>query len=93
MASVTLTLPDAELTRILDGFAAQHKYQDTVPNPDYDPDDPAETDPPTIPNPQNKAQFLKKKIIQFVKESVRAQETRSTKEAAINAMPSDPTIT
>ncbi len=93
MASITFTIPDAEAARILDGFAAHHKYQDDVPNPDFDPDDPAETDPPTIPNPQTKVQFLKRKIIEFVQASLKAEETRSAVATARGALPAEPNIT
>lgn len=92
MASITLTIPDGEATRILNGFAAHHKHRTDVANPLYDPDDAESTEPKTIPNPETKLEFTKRKIIEFVKASVRAEETRSAFEAARGAMPSDPDI-
>lgn len=92
MATVTITIPDTEVDRTLDGFTAHHKYSLTVANPDYDPvvDDESLA---TIPNPESKVQFVKREIVEFVKASVKAEETRSTLEAARGAMPSEPDIT
>ncbi len=90
MASITFTIPAGEATRVLDAFAAYHNYQDNVSNPAYDPD----VDPPelqTIANPQTKAQFTKSKIIDFVKESVKAEEARAAKAAIVTA--ADPNLT
>ncbi len=93
MASITLTIPAGDATRILDGFATHHKYQTDVANPLYDPADAESTEPETIPNPESKVEFAKRKIIEFVKASVKAEETRVALEAARGAMASDPTIT
>ena len=93
MANITLTIPAGDATRILDGFSAHHKYQTDLPNPLFDPDDTESTETETIPNPEVKLDFAKRKIIEFVKASVKAEETRSALEAARGAMASDPTIT
>jgi len=92
MAVITITIPAVDEPRVFDGFAAQHKRPDVVPNTTFDP----EVDAPslaTIPNPQTKEQFLKEKIVEFVKGSVRAEETRLALETARGVMPSEPDIT
>lgn len=91
MASITLTIPNSEAARVLDGFAAYHRYRVTIDNPDYDPN--VEGSLVTIPNPETKIQFAKKKIIEFIKESVSAAEERATLEAARDAAPAEPDIT
>lgn len=93
MANITLTIPPGDTTRVLNGFAAHHKYRTDIANPLHDPDDAESTEPETIPNPESKVVFAKRKIIEFVKASVKAEETRSALEAARGAMASDPTIT
>lgn len=91
MASITLTIPDSEAARVLDGFAAYHRYEATVDNPDYDPK--AEGSSPTIPNPETKIQFAKKMIIEFIKGSVAAEEEKAALKVARGAAPAEPDIT
>ncbi len=92
MAQITFTIPDAQAARILDGFAMHHKYRVTVDNPGFDPEEIQNPQPATIPNPESKSQFLKRKMIEFVKDSLKAEETRSAMAAARVALPSEPDI-
>lgn len=73
MATLSITVPDDLRTRIEDGFAGHHGYQDQVRNPDYDPED-EENFPRYIDNPQNKTQFLKAQVIEYIKKSVLSYE-------------------
>lgn len=72
MATVSFSIPDPEVDRVVNAFADYYAYQAAVPNPDHDPSDPES--PETVPNPLNKTQFLKQRVIGFVKEAVRNQE-------------------
>jgi hypothetical protein len=51
--SLTLTVPDAIKTDVINAFAYAYKYQDTINGQ---------------PNPQTKAQFAKEIIKQFIRE-------------------------
>ena len=84
MATLTLIIPDDEVDRVVNTFAAYHAYQDKVSNPDYDPANPESEE--TIDNPKSKIQFLKWHIIKFVKEAVRAQENSAAILAAKSAV-------
>jgi len=66
MASITLTVPDAIAQRVLDGFASQKGYTGTAP------DGTAET----------KAQFLKRKLGEHVREIVLRAEMQAAAAAA-----------
>lgn len=67
MAQLLIEIPDAQLTRVRDGYALRHGYTG------FRPDGAAET----------KAQFLKRKLIEHIKESVRiAEEATSVATAA-----------
>lgn len=63
---VKFTIPTAHTTRIIDGVCYEHHYQAEVP----DPDNPEKV----IPNPETKAQFAKKMIVQWVKNCVKSYE-------------------
>lgn len=67
MANITITIPDAQLTRVVDGIAGQNNYQATIP-------DPANPTGPPIANPETKNQFVKRMMIKWAKESVKAWE-------------------
>ncbi len=59
MASLTITIPDAQAARVVNKFALRMGYQTTINGQ---------------PNPENKTQFLKRKIIDYVTSIVRQQE-------------------
>ena len=66
--SVTITIQnDAKAIILLDAFCYRFGYQEDVPNPAFDdqqPEDP-QTNPLTIPNPQTKKSFLKEMTIDW----------------------------
>lgn len=61
MATISITIPDASLQRVVDGMCAWHGYSATLPD--------------GTPNSQTKGQFVKARIAAFVKESVKNAET------------------
>lgn len=70
MAVLSITIPDAIAARVIDGFAAAHGYTGTTP------EGAAET----------KAQYLKRIVSLYVKESVkRAEIDAAVAEAALNS--------
>jgi hypothetical protein len=74
MATISFAIPDDVLPRVLDAFAEMYGYQDQV----SDPANPGEM----IPNPQTKAQFARRKIIDYVREMVRVYEGSVAKASA-----------
>lgn len=68
MATITISIPDAAVTRVTDAFTKQFAYQDTIP----DPNNPGAT----IPNPETKAQFVQRMIRNYIKEVVASYEAR-----------------
>lgn len=68
MASITITIPDAIAPRVLSGFCKRYNYLPTL------------TD--GSPNPETKAQFAKRKIIDFIKLAVRESEIQDASDAA-----------
>jgi hypothetical protein len=67
MASIIITIPDAILPRVLDGFALANGYVEILE------DGSSET----------KAQFARRKIIEFVKSSVRKAEVQQAYDSAV----------
>lgn len=64
----------ANLTRIIDGIAYQHNYQDEI----EDPAKPGET----IPNPKTKAEYADEMAWRWVKENVKAYEANQAADTA-----------
>ena len=60
MTTVTITIPTATTQRVLDGFCQKYGYASTLEGGE--------------PNPETKAQFVKRKIIEIVKKAVRDAE-------------------
>lgn len=65
MANITITIPDSQLTRVLDGIAKDCNYQLTINGSS---------------NPETKAQFAKRIIIERVKSMVLAGERKKAEE-------------
>jgi hypothetical protein len=65
---------------IIDAFALMRGYQDTVPNPAYNPA--VEGSQPTIPNPQSKQVFFNKAIEQFIRDTYKAAKVTAAEKAA-----------
>lgn len=72
MASITITIPDSIAQRTLNGFCTHYGYQATLEN--------------GTPNPQTKLQFSKAKLIEIIREAVRATEIQvASNQAAATA--------
>lgn len=72
MATLTITIPNPILNRVLDGYAYQHGYQDEIPD----------TPNTTKPNPETKNQFVRRILEKHIKQSVRVYERRRDEELA-----------
>lgn len=77
----SLTLPNADATRVATAFAATYHYESTL----YDP----ETEQ-YVPNPQTKGQFTEVQIRKYIKEVVVAYELDEAKKAV--QTPISPTV-
>lgn len=79
MAQLVITIPNSILARVVDGFAGANNYSSTIPNPSG----PLGS---TLPNPESKVDFCKRKLLEFIKESVRSYEIRqASSTASMNA--------
>lgn len=58
MAVISLTIPNDKIDRITTAFCAEYGYQETITNPDGT----------TSPNPETKAAFTKRMVIQHVRQ-------------------------
>jgi hypothetical protein len=68
MANITISIPAARILLI----AARHGYEDNIPNPNFDEEQPISAENPThIPNIITKQQFVKKVLVDIVKRECR----------------------
>ena len=65
MAKITITIPDKELERIKTSFCSSYGYVPMLPN----------SGEPKA-NPETQEDFMKKKIIGFIKDAVQEYEVR-----------------
>ncbi len=72
MAKIILNIPDAKLERITDGVCKNLGYEETNKDPEGK----------DIPNPESKDQFVKRMIIQFLKDNVIVHERQKAKDEA-----------
>ena len=83
---ITLTIPDGIAARVVNGVAYQHGYTNTVIGENGD----------EIDNPETKAAYAKRMIIQNIKSAVRSYEAvqaaETARQSAINAVDSEITI-
>jgi hypothetical protein len=70
---IIVNVPDAQATRVLTKFAAFHGYSETIRPP---------TNGGSVPNPETRAQFCKRKLAEYVKSCVAEQEAREAELAA-----------
>ena len=82
--SLTLTIPDAQATRVLNGFCAHHGYAETVAGP---PD--VDGKPTTIPNPETRLAFAKKVLYRIIKRDIVEYEANQAQREAILASNTD----
>lgn len=71
MAVISINIPDNLLPRVINGIAVFYGYQAEVQNENGE----------TVANPQTKAQFAKKQLIEHIKHCVKTVET----DEAVNA--------
>ena len=64
---ITITIPDGVASRVKDGFAGMYNYQETIDGQ---------------PNPENKALFTKRLLLEHVKNVVVAWEAKQASETA-----------
>jgi hypothetical protein len=69
MASITITIPDAQVQRVLDAFSHRYGYQDQIDG---------------APNPQTKVQFAKQQVALWIKRETEDYE-RAIRIAAAEA--------
>lgn len=67
MATITLNIPNAVLPRVIDGICNQHNYQAEVISTDNNKTE-------YVPNPETKAVFAKRMIIEYCKSAVKNYE-------------------
>lgn len=67
MANITITIPDASLSRIVADIAAAYNYQATING---------------APNPQTQQAFAKAQIINWIKNTCKNQELSSAMQSA-----------
>jgi hypothetical protein len=85
--SITITIQnDAKAVLLLNAFAKDMGYEETVENPAFDNNEPVdpETNPTTIPNPQSKKVFLKKMTIKWWIERARSGKYAEEYQAVLN---------
>jgi hypothetical protein len=57
MATITITIPDKSIDRVTDGFCYKYSYSPLV----YD------ANGKSIPNPETKSQFMRRKVVEYIK--------------------------
>lgn len=75
MATISLTIPDAVIQRVLDALGGTYGYKATLED--------------GTPNPQTKAQFSKAVVADYVKKIVRQWEAQQAGQTAYNTAAND----
>lgn len=70
MATISITIPDAALARVIDAFANQYNYSAYLDEEE------------TIPNPETAAQFAKRMIAEYAKNVLVAHEANAAADTA-----------
>jgi len=85
MAQIVLTVNDAQLTRLAEAVARRQGYRDTI----QDSVDPTKT----IPNPETKAQFVRRWVITMLKNEMVLDELQQRiKQAQDDAVANAPVV-
>ena len=85
MAQIVLTVNDAQLTRLAEAVARRQGYRETI----QDSVDPTKT----IPNPETKAQFVRRWVITMLKNEVVLDELQQRiKQAQDDAVANAPVV-
>lgn len=83
MPKISLTVPND----VLDCVCVQRGYQATIPNPSYNPAQPTDltavppVNPPTIANPESKADFVERSVREYLLGESSAGKQRQRKAA------------
>lgn len=93
MATISLTVPAAAVPRVRTAFCATYGYAVNVPNPAFDRTKPvdATTNPQTIPNPVTPDEFVRGRLLQFMREIVQSHESDVARRAILPPAPLDVT--
>lgn len=78
MATISFTIPDDKLQRIIDGYSKAHNYQEKVI---------LEVDGVGVPNPESRAAFVKRLVAEHIKRTVlgyEASQSETTLKTEIN---------
>jgi hypothetical protein len=67
-----IKIPDDKKDYIIEGICLNHKYENIIGNPDFNPGEPIDpiTNPVNLPNPETKGEYAKKAVILMMKNSV-----------------------
>lgn len=68
MATIMINIPDNISNRVINGFCKRFNYSSTLEDGE--------------PNPETKAQFAKRKLIEFIKQSIREVEIQDASNVA-----------
>ena len=102
MAQFCVEIPDDKINEVLNAMGSQYRYQTEITNPNFDPELPEDpdTNPQTITNPENIAQFVNRKTREWLIENVKAHNAKvaaaAARQAALDAVNidiTDPQIT
>lgn len=74
MATISITIADAQLTRVVNSFTDSFGYAPMVPD--------GLTPPGSMPNPETRNQFAKRMVAQWVKQRVSDHESLLAAETA-----------
>ncbi len=85
MAVISITIPDPVVARVRTAFTNTYGYQATIP----DPSNPGQT----IPNPETASAFMRRMLMNFVKDTVKgyeaSQAVRTARQTAVDAAEND----
>ena len=77
MADITITIPNAQLSRFVDAICYNNRYEENVPDVDGN----------VSPNPETRAQFARRMIIQYCVSHVESFEaSRDAEQARMDAV-------
>lgn len=81
MAQIVIPIPDTIAARVLLAFSNSYGYQTEIPNPAWTPESGPEI-PQLIPNPITRLVFSRSKLLDHIKDVVKASEAETASQAA-----------
>ena len=80
MAQLTINIPDQVAQNVMDAYALRFGRPEFTANPGFNPNqEESETNPRVIPNPETKAQFAKRMVIEQIKHVYNTAKLRAEK--------------